>query len=110
LEEGANQEGKGALWETLRDIEQEWRAVNFGSSATSTKPQERTAPIEAALDTLTPDQRDALYLHLGRGMPCAEIARQTNTPRIAVLIDLLRAYSRLRLLLGNDDFGDLFRH
>jgi RNA polymerase sigma factor (sigma-70 family) len=59
--------------------------------------------IEAALQSLTPDQRDALFLHLGKGMTCLEIAQQTGVPREAVLNDLLRAYARMRKLMDNDE-------
>ena len=52
--------------------------------------------VERALQCLTADQRDALFLHLGKGMTCLEIAQQTGVPREAVLNDLVRAYARIR--------------
>jgi len=109
LEDSAGDDEKMSLWKTSQDIEQEWKAFEGRATPTTIAGRERRmSRIENALETLTADQRDALYLHLGRGMTCAEIARQTNTPRAVVLSDLLRAYSRLRLLLGDEDLGDLY--
>lgn len=101
---------EGLLCETLREVEKEWRSCSVAgpiqdhsSAADQLQPR-----IETALATLSPDQRDALFLHLGRGMPCGEIARQTGVPRIAVLNDLVRAYSRLRMLLTDLDLQNVY--
>lgn len=98
----ADDEPQGSLSATLMEIESECAAIDAGETAEkrprSAKKSERA--IEKALQTLTPDQRDALFLHLGKGMTCLEIAQQTGVPREAVLNDLVRAYARVRLLLG----------
>jgi hypothetical protein len=97
---------QASLCTTLLEIDKDYRALgqdplNLNSSV------ETSAHIEQALQALTADQRDALFLHLGKGMTVVEIAHQTGIPREAVLNDLLRAYSRLRLLLGDDNLQDI---
>lgn len=98
-----------SLYTTLCQVEEEWRAATQPKPGTELAGQSRETRIEAALSTLSGDERDALFLHLGRGMPCVEIARQTGVSRWAVLNDLVRAYGRLRLLLGDVDFRLIYR-
>jgi DNA-directed RNA polymerase specialized sigma24 family protein len=109
LGDPAIEDPQGSLCATLLEIEEECRALAQGATTTSSKRKRATAPgqIERALQTLTADQRDALFLHLGKGMTCLEISHQTGVPREAVLNDLVRAYSRLRLLLGDDNLRDI---
>lgn len=96
-------EPQGSLCTTLLEIEKECATIDanerLGKSSRGRKKTEQA--IEHALQSLTPDQRDALFLHLGKGMTCLEIARQTGIPREAVLNDLVRAYSRVRMLLSD---------
>ncbi|MGH8237155.1 MAG: RNA polymerase sigma factor [Steroidobacteraceae bacterium] len=92
-----------SLCATLRQVEQEWRTSTPAPSGLDRARDDRTTRVEAVLQSLTADERDALFLHLGRGMRCAEIAKQTGISRWAVLNDLVRAYSRLRLQLGDED-------
>jgi DNA-directed RNA polymerase specialized sigma24 family protein len=102
---------QGSLCATLLEIEKECAAINVkeprAKSSSTLKKSEQA--IERALQSLTPDQRDALFLHLGKGMTCLEIAQQTGVPREAVLNDLVRAYSRVRLLLGDDKLHSLYK-
>ncbi len=81
----------------------------LAESAPDPASQDLETRIESVLQTLSADERDALFLHLGRGMRCAEIARQTGISRWSVLNDLVRAYSRLRLRLGDVDFRVIYR-
>jgi DNA-directed RNA polymerase sigma subunit (sigma70/sigma32) len=102
---------QGSLCATLLSIERECAAINANeaaenSTASRTKVQRS---IERALQALSPDQRDALFLHLGKGMTCLEIAQQTGVPREAVLNDLVRAYARVRMLLGDDRLRSLYK-
>lgn len=99
-----------SLFATLRELEREWRSFNAATTPLR-RENDQDSPhlrIEAVLATLSVDQRDALFLHLGRGMPCAEIARQTGVSHLAVLNDLVRAYSRIRLLLADDDLKSIY--
>lgn len=102
---------QGSLCATLLEIEKECAAINAnetrGKSSSTRKKSEQA--IARALQSLTPDQRDALFLHLGKGMTCLEIAQQTGIPREAVLNDLVRAYARVRLLLGDDKLHSLYK-
>jgi len=100
---------QGSLCATLLEIEKECCALAQDPEGVDppqggTKASKR---VEQALESLTPDQRDALFLHLGRGMTCLEIAHETGIPRESVLNDLVRAYSRLRLLLADDNLRDI---
>lgn len=102
---------QGSLCATLLEIEKECAAINASeprAKSSSTRKKSEQA-IERALQSLTPDQRDALFLHLGKGMTCLEIAQQTGIPREAVLNDLVRAYARVRLLLGDDKLHTLYK-
>jgi DNA-directed RNA polymerase specialized sigma24 family protein len=100
---------QGSLCATLAEIEKECRTLaQDATTGGSMKTGGQTpSQVERALQSLTPDQRDALFLHLGRGMTCLEISRQTGIPRRTVVIDLVRAYSRLRLLLDDDNLRDI---
>ena len=91
---------QGSLCGTLLEIERQSGALN--SDGTVTASSDGPSTMESALQALTPDQRDALFLHLGKGMTCAEIADQTGIPRESILIDLVRAYAHVRLTLGKD--------
>jgi RNA polymerase sigma factor (sigma-70 family) len=106
LSDAALYDSPDSLRATLREMEEEWRK---STSAQSHASEAKELRIAAVLQTLSPDERDALFLHLGRGMRCAEIARQTGISRWAVLNDLVRAYSRLRLRLGDVDFRTIYR-
>jgi len=104
----AIEDPQGSLCATLLDIEKECRA--FAEDSTTSDPPQRRPKgrqVKQALQSLTPDQRDALFLHLGKGMTCLEISRQTGIPRESVLNDLVRAYSRLRLLLGDNNLREI---
>jgi DNA-directed RNA polymerase specialized sigma subunit, sigma24 homolog len=104
----AIEDPQGSLCTTLVEIEKECRTLAPAAPAANSRTRRPKAsnPVERALQALAPDQRDALFLHLGKGMTCLEISRQTGIPREAVLNDLLRAYSRLRMVL-NDDLRDI---
>ena len=107
-------DSQGSLCATLLEIEKECAAISAnesrGKPARSRRKNEQAIEhaIEHALQSLTPDQRDALFLHLGKGMTCLEIARQTGIPRESVLNDLVRAYARVRALLGDDKLQDIY--
>lgn len=109
LGEVAVDDPQGSLCATLLEIEKECAATNEaesrGTPRRSRKKKERA--IERVLHSLTPDQRDALFLHLGKGMTCLEISQQTGIPREAVLNDLVRAYSRVRMLLGDETLSQI---
>ncbi len=94
---------------TLREVEQEWRTSTLASSKLKDSHRDRGERVKATLQSLSANEKDALFLHLGRGMRCAEIARETGVSRWAVLNDLIRAYCRLRLRLGDLDFSDIYR-
>ena len=98
-----------SLRATLRKVEEEWRAFALGGSNLEPRYQDPETRIEAALQSLSADEKDALFLHLGRGMRCADIARHTGVARCAVLNDLVRAYSHLRLWLGDVDLRAIYR-
>ena len=102
---------QGSLCATLLEIEKECAAINASESRakSSSSRKKSEQAIERALQSLTPDQRDALFLHLGKGMTCLEIAQQTGIPREAVLNDLVRAYARVRLLLGDDKLHTVYK-
>lgn len=111
LGDPAIDDSQGSLCTTLLEIEKDCAAINASKPAekrskTSSKSEQA---IEQALHMLTPDQRDALFLHLGKGMTCLEIAQQTGVPRDAVLNDLVRAYARGRLALGDDKVRNPYR-
>lgn len=102
---------QGSLCATLLEIEEDCAEIN-SSKNVEKRSRRRTKSeqaIERALQSLTADQRDALFLHLGKGMTCLEIAQQTGVPREAVLSDLVRAYARVRLLLGGDGLRSLYK-
>ena len=105
LGDPAIEDPQGSLCATLLELEKEYRTLTQDPAGTDAPQNRAAAPgqVERALRSLTPDQRDALFLHLGKGMTCLEIAHQTGIPRESVLNDLVRAYSRLRLLLGDDN-------
>jgi DNA-directed RNA polymerase specialized sigma24 family protein len=109
LGDSAIEDPQGSLCATLLEIEKECRALAQDPAKADTLQNSTAAPgqVDRALQSLTPDQRDALFLHLGRGMTCLEISHQTGIPREAVLIDLVRAYGRLRLLLADDNLRDI---
>jgi DNA-directed RNA polymerase specialized sigma24 family protein len=109
LGDPAIEDPQGSLCATLLEIEKECRAFAQDPAAPDA-PRKRAAPrrqVEQALQSLTPDERDALFLHLGKGMTCLEISHQTGIPRESVLNDLVRAYSRLRLLLADDNIRNI---
>jgi DNA-directed RNA polymerase specialized sigma24 family protein len=109
LGDPAVEDPQGSLCATLVEIEKECRTLAQEATIGGSMKTGGQAPsqVERALQSLTPDQRDALFLHLGKGMTCLEISHQTGIPREIVLNDLVRAYSRLRLLLGNDNLRDI---
>jgi DNA-directed RNA polymerase specialized sigma24 family protein len=100
---------QGSLCATLVEIEKECRTLAQDATTRRSMKTGGQTPslVETALQSLTPDQRDALFLHLGRGMTCLEISHQTRIPRGTVVIDLVRAYSRLRLLFGDDNLREI---
>jgi DNA-directed RNA polymerase specialized sigma24 family protein len=105
----AIEDPQGSLCATLLEIEKECRSL-AEDPETADPPQGGTKAskqVEQALQSLTPDQRDVLFLHLGRGMTCLEISHETGIARESVLNDLVRAYSRLRLLLADDNLRDI---
>jgi DNA-directed RNA polymerase specialized sigma24 family protein len=102
---------QGSLCATLVEIEKDCAAISVKEAAEkwSGPLTKSERAIERALQGLTADQRDALFLHLGRGMTCLEIAKQTGVPREAVLNDLVRAYARVRLAFGDDKLRNLHK-
>lgn len=110
LGEVAVDDPQGSLCATLLELEKECAVINEKESRA--KPRRGRKKTEQAIDrvlaSLTPDQRDALFLHLGKGMTCLEIAQQTGIPREAVLNDLVRAYSRVRMLLGDERLNQIY--
>jgi DNA-directed RNA polymerase specialized sigma24 family protein len=99
---------QGSLCATLIEIEKECGAAS-PDDATQKRSRKTVQAVEHALQSLTADQRDALFLHLGKGMTCLEIAQQTGVPRAAVLNDLVRAYARVRLLMGGEKLRTLYK-
>ena len=91
---------QGSLCATLVELESECATIDAAEKRPRSSKKKSERAIEKALQALTPDQRDALFLHLGKGMTCLEIAQQTGVPREAVLNDLVRAYARVRSLLA----------
>ena len=111
LGELAIDDPQGSLCATLIEIEKECPSISANESG-ERRPGPLTKSeqaVERALQCLTADQRDALFLHLGKGMTCLEIAQQTGVPREAVLNDLVRAYARIRLVLGDDKRRNLYK-
>lgn len=109
LGDPAVEDPQGSLCATLVEIEKECRtlAEDAATGGPMNTGDKTPSEVERALQSLTPDQRDALFLHLGKGMTCLEISDQTGIPRRTVVIDLVRAYSRLRLLFGDDDLREI---
>jgi DNA-directed RNA polymerase specialized sigma24 family protein len=97
----ADNSPQSSLSMTLLEIERssEAQATTRLDATFPAERVERESAVERALQALTPDQRDALFLHLGKGMTCAEIAKQTGIPRASVLDDLVRAYAHIRRVL-----------
>lgn len=91
----------GSLCATLLEIDAEHRALEGPNSKATNDRLRASSTLEQVLKALPPDEGDALFLHLGKGMTCAEIARQTGVPSGVVLNDLVRAYSHIRTLLGD---------
>jgi len=61
--------------------------------------------VRAAVDQLPPRQRMALRLHVNDGLTYMQIAERLGLSYRAVMRDLTRAYSRLRLQLNAEDLG-----
>ncbi|AMN46285.1 RNA polymerase sigma-70 factor, ECF subfamily [Steroidobacter denitrificans] len=61
--------------------------------------------VRAAIDRLPPRQRTALLLHVNDGLTYMQIAERLGLSYRAVMRDLTRAYSRLRLQLNAEDPG-----
>jgi len=61
--------------------------------------------VRDAVDRLPQRQRAALLLHVNDGLTYVEIGRQLGLSYRAVLRDLTRAYSQLRLQLSIEDLG-----
>jgi hypothetical protein len=102
---------QGSLCATLLEIEKDCGTANHDDT-TRKRPGNLTKTeraVERALQSLTADQRDALFLHLGKGMTCLEIAQQTGVSREEVLNDLVRAYARVRLLLDGRKLRSLYK-
>lgn len=110
LGEVAVDDPRGSLCATLLELEKESEALNESESGAKLRRGRKKTEqaIDRVLHSLTPDQRDALFLHLGKGMTCLEISQQTGIPREAVLNDLVRAYSRVRMLLGDERLNKIY--
>ena len=77
---------------------------NFeGASAPESDPQMAGA-IEAALEQLPPDQREAVLLHKLHGLSFSEMASALGTSVGAAKVRAHRGYQRLRVLLAQ--WGD----
>jgi RNA polymerase sigma-70 factor, ECF subfamily len=63
--------------------------------------------VQAAVDTLPPRQRKVLVMHVNDGLTYVQIAEALGLTYRAVLRDLTRAYSQLRLQLSADDLGEM---
>lgn len=61
--------------------------------------------VRTAVDQLPPRQRTALLLHVHDGLTYMQIAERLGLSYRAVMRDLTRAYSRLRLQLNAEDLG-----
>jgi DNA-directed RNA polymerase specialized sigma24 family protein len=61
--------------------------------------------LKAAVEQLTSHERHVLLLHVNGGMTYWEIAGQLGMAEQAVLNDLSRAYSRLRVRLSVEEQG-----
>lgn len=59
--------------------------------------------VQAAVERLPPRQRVVLLLHVNDGLTYQQIAQQLGLSYRAVLRDLTRAYSQLRMQLSADD-------
>jgi DNA-directed RNA polymerase specialized sigma24 family protein len=94
---------QGSLYGTIQEVEATFRP---SSGVSNTKTRSSTAKSAAAamraVDMLPQQQRDMLGLHLVEGLTCLEIAERTQQAREAVMFELVRAYSHLRLHLGGD--------
>jgi RNA polymerase sigma factor (sigma-70 family) len=55
--------------------------------------------LHQSLAGLPPRQREVLRLHFGEGLARAQIAERLQTSERSVKRDLIKAYSRLRILL-----------
>lgn len=62
--------------------------------------------VREAVDQLPPRQRTALRLHVNDGLTYMQIAERLGLSYRAVMRDLTRAYSRLRLQLSAEDLDN----
>lgn len=67
------------------------------------------AHIAAAVQTLTPRQRQVLWLHVNEGLTYKQIAERLSITYRVVLRDLTRAYSRLRMRLSPEHLHEIDR-
>jgi DNA-directed RNA polymerase specialized sigma24 family protein len=93
---------QGSLYGTIREVE-----ANFGKRSRSSDTKMRAGRANAtaserAVDMLSQQQRAMLALHLVEQLTCLEISARTGQSREAVMFELVRAYSHLRLHLGGD--------
>lgn len=89
---------QGSLYGTIREVEE---AVRQRSDISDAKTRSAAAG-QRAVDLLPPQQRDMVAMHLTEGLTCLEIAERTKQGREAVMLELVRAYSHLRLHLGGE--------
>lgn len=78
-----------------------WLAADQTSPSQHFGRAERAAALAAAVDSLPPDQREAVLLKHCHGLSLAEIAEQTSRSTAAVAGLLRRGLARLRELLGD---------
>jgi len=88
-------------------LEQSASRLNFWLAQQESSPSQRAARSEqairlaAALNCLTPPQREAIELHHLQGMPLAEVGKRMKRDKGAVAALIFRGTKRLRELLSN---------
>lgn len=63
------------------------------------------AHVQAAVESLPPRQREVLLYHVNDGLTYVQIAEKLGLTYRAVLRNLTRAYSQLRMQLNSEDLG-----
>jgi RNA polymerase sigma-70 factor (ECF subfamily) len=63
--------------------------------------------MQEAVNKLPRRQREVLLLHVNEGLTYRQIAERQGLTYRVILRDLTRAYSQLRMLLRQDDLGDM---
>jgi RNA polymerase sigma-70 factor, ECF subfamily len=78
-----------------------WLAKHQSSPSQKATRNEQAVRLAAALNCLTPPQREAIELHHLQGMPLAEVGERMERDKGAIAALIFRGTKRLRDLLGN---------